>query len=62
MPLVAAAKATIEAAVAGWYFYQVPTKEEVWCGYYVTAALSKLGIFALSVPEASRAPAVLRRG
>ncbi len=28
VPLVATAKATVEAAVAGWYFYQMPTKEK----------------------------------
>ena len=62
VPLVAAAKATIEAAIAGWYFYQMPAKEKAWCGYCVTAALANVGIFALSLPEARRALAALRRG
>ncbi len=55
IPLAAAAKATIEAAVAGWYFYQMPTKEKAWCGYCIVGALCNFGIAALSLVEAKRA-------
>ncbi len=46
MPLVpiAAAKATIEAAVAGWYFYQMPTKEKAGAA---TVSLARWQILAL---------------
>ena len=55
VPLAFAAKATIEAAVAGWYFYQMPTKEKAWCGYCIVGALANFGIAALSLVEAKRA-------
>ncbi|MCP9496326.1 MAG: vitamin K epoxide reductase family protein [Pyrinomonadaceae bacterium MAG19_C2-C3] len=60
VPLVAAGKAAIEAAVAGWYFYQMPTKEKAWCGYCIVGALANVGIFALTLPEARKAIIELR--
>ncbi|MCY7348569.1 MAG: vitamin K epoxide reductase family protein, partial [Pyrinomonadaceae bacterium] len=54
VPLAAAAKATVEAAVAGWYFYQMPTKEKAWCGYCIVGALTNWGIAALTLIEAKR--------
>jgi uncharacterized membrane protein len=61
VPLLAAAKAGAEAAVASWYFYQMPAKEKKWCGYCVTGAVANLGIFLLTLPEAARAVSFLRR-
>lgn len=55
VPFAAAAKATVEAAVAGWYFYQMPTKEKAWCGYCIVGALANFGIAALTLTEAKRA-------
>lgn len=55
VPLAAAAKAAVEAVVAGWYFYQMPTKEKAWCGYCIVGALTNWGIAALTLPEAKRA-------
>ena len=55
VPIAAAAKATIEAAVAGWYFYQMPTKEKKWCGYCIVGAATNWGIAVLSLMEAKRA-------
>ncbi len=55
VPLAAAAKATVEAIVAGWYFYQMPTKEKAWCGYCIVGALTNWGIAALTLPEAKKA-------
>lgn len=55
VPLAAAAKATVEAGVAGWYFYQMPAKEKAWCAYCITGALVNFGIAALTLPEAKRA-------
>jgi uncharacterized membrane protein len=55
VPLAFAAKATIEAAVAGWYFYQMPTKEKKWCGYCIAGAAANWGIAALSLIEAKKA-------
>lgn len=61
VPLAAAAKATVEAAVAGWYFYQMPTKEKAWCGYCIVGALANWGIAGLTLIEAKRAWKALRK-
>ncbi len=58
--LIAAGKAAVEAAVAGWYFYQMPAKEKKWCGYCITGALMNFTIFALTLPEAREALSVLK--
>lgn len=55
VPILAAGKALTEAAVAGWYFYQMPTKEKAWCGYCIAGALINVGIAWLTLPEAKRA-------
>ena len=55
VPILAAGKATVEAVVAGWYFYQMPAKEKAWCGYCIVGALTNWGIAALTLPEAKRA-------
>ena len=60
VPLAVAGKAAVEAVIAGWYFYQMPTKEKAWCGYCITGALCNFGIFALTLPEARKAFAHLR--
>ena len=61
VPLAAAGKAAVEAAAAGWYFYQMPAKEKKWCGYCIVGALCNFGIFALTPPEAKKSLAALRR-
>lgn len=60
VPIAFATKATVEAAVAGWYFYQMPTKEKAWCGYCIVGALTNFGIAALSLMEAKKAWKTLR--
>jgi hypothetical protein len=55
VPLVAAAKATFDAAIAGWYFFQMPAREHAWCGYCITAALANFAVFGLTLPEARKA-------
>lgn len=60
VPLIAAGKAAVEAAVAGWYFYQMPAKEKKWCGYCITGALMNFAVFALTLPEAKEALSALR--
>ncbi len=55
VPLAVAAKASVEAVVAGWYFYQMPTKEKAWCGYCIVGAAANIGIAALSLIEAKKA-------
>lgn len=52
VPIVAAGKAAVDAAMAAWYFYQMPTKEKAWCGYCIVGAITQWSIFALSLPEA----------
>jgi len=61
VPLAAAAKASVEAVVAGWYFYQMPTKEKKWCGYCIVGALANFGIAALSLVEAKKAWKVMTK-
>ena len=60
VPIAAAAKAGIEAAAAGWYFYQMPAKEKKWCAYCIAGAIANLTIFALTLPEAIKAFRYLR--
>jgi uncharacterized membrane protein len=60
LPLLAAAKAAADAAVAVWYFYQMPAKEKAWCAYCLVAQGATLGVLALTLPEARRALAALR--
>ena len=55
VPLGAAVKAGLEALVSGWYFYQMPVKEKKWCAYCIIGALTNVGIFAMTVPEARKA-------
>lgn len=55
VPIAAAAKASVEAVVAGWYFYQMPAKEKKWCAYCIVGAATNLGIAALSLLEAKNA-------
>jgi uncharacterized membrane protein len=61
VPIAAAAKSAIEAVAAGWYFYQMPAKEKKWCAYCIVGAFANFGIFALTVPEALKAVAALRK-
>lgn len=55
VPVAAAAKASVEAMVAGWYFYQMPAKEKKWCAYCIVGAAANVGIAALSLFEAKKA-------
>ena len=55
LPLAAAAKSTVEAAAAAWYFYQMPAVEKKWCGYCIVGAAANIGIAALTLIEAKRA-------
>ena len=59
VPLLAAGKAAIDAATAGWYFYQMPAREKAWCGYCIVGAIANWAIFVLALPEAGRALASL---
>ncbi len=55
LSLAAAVKSGIEAAAAGWYFYQMPAKEKKWCAYCIAGAIANFTVFALTLPEASKA-------
>ena len=61
VPLIASGKAALEAAAAGWYFYQMPTKLKTWCGYCIVSAGVYFAIFALTLPEAKKALAEIAR-
>lgn len=58
-PLLAAGKAIVDGAIAGYYFYLMPAKEKAWCPYCITGALASLGILALTLPEARKALAAI---
>ena len=60
VPVIAALKAGVEAAAAGWYFYQMPTKEKKWCTYCISGAIANAAIFALTIPEARTSLSKLR--
>jgi uncharacterized membrane protein len=60
VPIAAAVKSGVEAAAAGWYFYQMPVKEKKWCAYCIAGAITNVAVFALTVPEAVRALRHLR--
>lgn len=60
IPIGAAAKSGIEAVAAGWYFYQMPSKEKKWCAYCILGAIANATIFALTLPEAVKAWKYLR--
>jgi len=55
VPIAAAVKAGIEAAAAGWYFYQMPAKEKKWCAYCIAGAIANFTVFGLTLPEAAKA-------
>lgn len=55
VPVLATGKSAIDAAFAGWYFYQMPTREKAWCVYCIVTAATIFGIFALTLPEAKAA-------
>jgi uncharacterized membrane protein len=61
VPILATGKAALEAVAAGWYFYQMPTKEKAWCAYCITGALIYFGILALTLPEAGKAISELQK-
>jgi Vitamin K epoxide reductase family len=60
VPLAATVKSGVEAVAAGWYFYQMPTKEKKWCAYCIAGAFANWAIFALTLPEARKAIAAIR--
>jgi uncharacterized membrane protein len=61
IPIASAVKSGVEAAAAGWYFYQMPAKEKKWCAYCIAGAIANFTVFALTVPEALKAWKHLRR-
>jgi len=60
VPLLAFAKSSVDAAISGWLFYKMPTKEKAWCIYCIIAFFVNLGLLALAVPEAKQSLATLR--
>ncbi|XXX82564.1 vitamin K epoxide reductase family protein [Sorangium sp. So ce134] len=51
IPVAAAAKAAIEAAVSGWLFVQMRRRERALCAYCLVAMAANMAVFALSLPE-----------
>jgi uncharacterized membrane protein len=61
IPLLAAGKAAIDAAVSCWYFDKM-RRGKKWCPYCIVGAISSVTVFILSVPEARSAWSHLRSG
>lgn len=62
LPLLAALLSGTQAAVAARYlFHQMPKVDRAWCPYCVADALTHFATFALTLPEAARAGAMLVR-
>jgi uncharacterized membrane protein len=61
IPLIAAGKAAMDAAMSGWYFNEM-RRGRKWCPYCIVGAISSLAVFLLSVPEARSAWRHLRSG
>jgi uncharacterized membrane protein len=59
IPLIAAGKAAIDAAVSAWYFDKM-RRGKKWCPYCIVGAISSLAVFLLTVPEARSAWSHLR--
>jgi uncharacterized membrane protein len=59
IPLIAAGKAAIDAAVSTWYFDKM-RRGKKWCPYCIVGAISSLAVFILTVPEARSAWSHLR--
>jgi uncharacterized membrane protein len=59
VPLIAAGKAAIDAAVSAWYFDKM-RRGRKWCPYCIVGAISSITVFLLSVPEARSAWSHLR--
>ncbi len=62
VPLLAALKGALDAAIAARYLYEMPTKRGAWSSYSILAALVDWTVFGLTLPEARRALAEWGRG
>jgi uncharacterized membrane protein len=54
IPLLAAGKAAIDAALAAWYFNEM-RRGKKWCPYCIVGAIGSLAVLLFSVPEARSA-------
>jgi len=61
IPLIAAGKATIDAATSAWYFNEM-RRGKKWCPYCIIGAISSVAVFLLTLPEARAAWQNLRFG
>ncbi len=62
VPVLAALKAALDAAIAARYLYEMPTKRGAWSSYGIVAALVDWTVFGLTLPEARSALARQGRG
>lgn len=54
IPIAFVGKAVTEAVIAGWFFYQMATKERKWCAYCITNAAAIWGIACSLCPKRKR--------
>lgn len=62
LPIIAALKGTLDAGIAARYLYEMPAQRGAWSSYSIVAALVDFTVFGLTLPEARKAWAALRRG
>jgi hypothetical protein len=55
VPIIAAAKSSVEAIVSGWFFYQMHMVEKKWYAYCIVGSATNFGIAALTLIEAKHA-------
>ncbi len=61
VPVLAALKGALDAAIAARYVYEMPAKRGAWSSYSIVAALVDWTVFGLTLPEARRALALAGR-
>ena len=60
VPLLAAAKGALDAAIAARYLYDMTARRKAWCSYCLVGAFVDFAVFGLTLPEARTAFAAVR--
>ncbi len=61
VPLLAAAKGVLDAAIAARYIYEMAARRKAWCSYCLVGAFVDFAVFGLTLAEARTAFAALRK-
>ena len=60
VPLLAAAKGALDAAIAARYIYEMAARRKAWCSYCLAGAFADFAVFGLTLAEARTALAAVR--